>query len=429
GQGFYETVCGRNASIQSYPQWILSDEEWLTQMEILGVDKEQAAKALINRDLLLHRSTADLVKAEMVHPPRPMTLRAMCEKGAQELGCDLTRPEYAARIDRELSLIEQKNFEDYFYLVADICQWARKRMIVGPARGSSCGSLVCYLLKITTVDPIPYGLLFERFIDINRNDMPDIDIDFPEDRRAEVFDYVMQTYGRDKVARLGTVAMYQPRSALKEAAAAMDIPPWHLDPVLDAIIERSSGDSRALQATEHTLTDTEAGREFLAKYPEIMVAAQMEGHPRHSGQHAAGIVITHQPVKKYVAVDQRTGATMCDKYDAEELNLLKIDALGLTQLSIFEHALQLAGLDKDHLFKIPLDDQAAFDVLNKGQYAGVFQFMGLALQSITDQIEVNSLADIVAITALARPGPLNTGGTNRWIKARTGREPVRYVHP
>jgi len=429
GQGFYETVCGRNASVQSYPQWILSDEEWLAQMEILGVDKEQATKAMINRDLILHRSTADLVQAEMVHPPRPMTLREMCEKGAQELGCDLTRPEYAARLDRELSLIAQKGYEDYFYLVADICQWARQRMIVGPARGSSCGSLVCYLLKITTVDPIPYGLLFERFIDINRNDMPDIDIDFPEHRRAEVFDYITKTYGQDRVARLGTVAMYQPRSALKEAAAAMDIPPWHLEPVLDAIIERSSGDSRALQATEDTLNDTEAGREFLAKYPEILVAAKMEGHPRHSGQHAAGIVITHQPVKKYVAVDQRTGATMCDKYDAEELNLLKIDALGLTQLSIFEHALQLAGLDKDHLFKIPLDDQAAFDVLNKGQYAGVFQFMGLALQSITDQIEVNSLEDIVAITALARPGPLNTGGTNRWIKARTGREPVRYAHP
>lgn len=155
----------------------------------------------------------------------------------------------------------------------------------------------------------------------------------------------------------------------------------------------------------------------------------MEGHPRHSGQHAAGIVITHQPVQKYVAVDQRTGATMCDKKDAEDLNLLKIDALGLTQLSIFEHALKLAGLDRDHLFTIPLDDKASFDVLNKGQYAGIFQFMGLALQSITDQIDVNSLDDIVAITALARPGPLNTGGTNNWIKARTGREPVRYAHP
>lgn len=425
-QGFYETVAGRNASVQSYPQWILSPEEWWAS--VTGSEAEKL-EAQTNMELVLGLSTADLKPAEMVHPPRPMTLEAMCRLGAQELGCDLTRPEYAARLKRELDLIADKKFEDYFYLVSDICQWARERMIVGPARGSSCGSLVCYLLRITTVDPIPYGLIFERFIDINRSDLPDIDIDFPEHRRSEVFEYVSQKYGREKVARLGTVAMYQPKSALKEAAGAMDIPPWLLNPVMDAIIERSSGDSRALQATEDTLRDTAAGREFLAKYPEILVAAQMEGHPRHSGQHAAGIVITEQPVINYVAIDQRTGATMCDKKDAEELNLLKIDALGLTQLSIFEHALELAGLDRDHLLTIPLDDPAAFQVLNDKKYSGIFQFNGLALQSITDQIDVNSLNDIVAITALARPGPLNTGGTNHWIKVRTGRERETYPHP
>lgn len=425
-QGFYETVCGRNASTQSYPQWILSDGEW---DKAVRADELQRSLALANRESLFAASTADLVQAEMVHPVRNESLDAMCRQGAVELGCDLTRPEYAARMKRELDLIIDKKYEDYFYLVADICQWARARMIVGPARGSSCGSLVCYLLKITSVDPIPYGLIFERFVDINRTDMPDIDIDFPEHKRHEVFEYVEQKYGREKVARLGTVAMYQPRSALKESAGAMDIPPWLLNPVMDAIIERSSGDSRALQATEDTLRDTVAGRDFLDKYPEILVATKMEGHPRHSGQHAAGIVITEQPVNRYVAVDQRTGATMCDKKDAEELNLLKIDALGLTQLSIFEHALALAKLPRDHLFGIPLDDQAAFQVLNDKKYSGIFQFNGLALQLITDQVEVNHLNDIVAITALARPGPLNSGGTNHWIKVRTGRAVETYPHP
>jgi DNA polymerase III alpha subunit len=430
-QGFYETVCGRNASTQSYPQWIMGDEEWAMELRRRNdlVTPEIAAQALANRDEVLGASVAKLQMAEMVHPDRPATLEEMCREGARRLGCDITRPEYAARLDRELKLIADKQYEDYFYLVADICQWARDRMIVGPARGSSCGSLVCYLLRITTVDPIPYGLIFERFIDINRSDLPDIDIDFPEHRRHEVFEYAAAKYGRDKVARLGTVAMYQPRSALKEAAGAMDIPPWLLDPVMDSIIERSSGDSRALQATEDTLRDTEAGRDFLAKYPEILVATKMEGHPRHAGQHAAGIVITERPVHHYVAVDQRTGATMCDKKDAEELNLLKIDALGLTQLSIFEKALELAGLPRDHLFSIPLDDPAAFKVLNDKKYSGIFQFNGLALQSITDQVPVNSLNDIVAITALARPGPLNTGGTGHWIKVRTGREKETYAHP
>lgn len=427
GQGLYETIAGRNASTQSFPQWIMSDEEWARdiQQKMLGV----TAPALAMREEIFAGSTATLAQAEMVHPERKATLLAMCMEGAERLGCDLSRPEYKARLERELRLIAEKQYEDYFYLVADICQWARDRMIVGPARGSSCGSLVCYLLRITSVDPIPYGLIFERFIDINRSDLPDIDIDFPEHRRSEVFEYVAQKYGREKVARLGTVAMYQPRSALKEAAGAMDIPPWFLNPVMDAIIERSSGDSRALQATEDTLRDTAAGREFLEKYPEILIAAEMEGHPRHAGQHAAGIVITEHPVRNYVAVDQRTGATMCDKKDAEELNLLKIDALGLTQLSIFELALDLAKLPRDHLFSISLDDPAAFKVLNDGKFSGIFQFNGLSLQQITDQITVGELNDIVAITALARPGPLNTGGTNHWIKIKNGKAAETYPHP
>lgn len=429
GEGYYEIICGRNASTQSYPQWILSDDEWISYMGRQGFDGKLLARAIDNRDRVLARSVATLLPAEMVTPPRPDSLEVMCRQGAERLGCDLTREAYEARLMRELNLIKDKAFEDYFYLVADICQWARARMIVGPARGSSCGSLVCYLLGITSIDPLPYNLIFERFIDINRADLPDIDIDFPEDRRSEVFEYVAQKYGRERVARLGTVAMYQPRSALKEAAGAMDVPPWKLDKVMDAIIDRSSGDSRALQATYDTLHDTEAGRALMAEYPEILASAQMEGHPRHAGQHAAGIVITEKPVSTYVAVDHRTGATMCDKKDAEGLNLLKIDALGLTQLSVFEKALKLAGLDRDHLFTIPLDDPAAFKVLNDHRYSGIFQFNGLALQSITDQIVIESLEDIAAIGALARPGPMNTGGTKQWIAIKRGEAEPTYPHP
>ena len=429
-QGFYETVAGRNASTQSYPQWLLTAEEWKKDCARLEpIEGGTLKRAVSHTQYILDKSTATLLPGEMVHPERKTTLLKMCEKGAKELGVNLKNKVYKDRLTRELKLIEDKKFEDYFYLVSDICQWARKRMIVGPARGSSCGSLVCYLLKITSVDPIPYGLIFERFIDVNRSDLPDIDIDFPEHRRVEVFDYVSKKYGAERVARLGTVAMYQPRSALKEAAGAMKILPWHLNPVMDAIIERSSGDSRALQTTEDTLKDTAAGREFLQQYPEIMVATEMEGHPRHAGQHAAGIVITDKPVMNYVAVDQRTGATMCDKKDAEDLNLLKIDALGLTQLSIFEHALNLAKLPRDHLFSIPMDDEKAFAVLNDKKYSGIFQFNGLALQMIADQVKIESLNDIVAITALGRPGPLNSGGTNHWINVKNGKQKETYPHP
>lgn len=428
-RAFYEIVVGRNASTQTYIQYIMGDDEWERLVGYPLAGSAGAGVALANRSHIVASSTAKPIAGHLLQPERPKPLRQMCEEGAAKLGVDLTDPVYKERMDRELRLIAEKDFEDYFYIIADLCQWSRERMIVGPARGSSCGSLVCYLLEITTVDPIPYGLIFERFIDISRNDLPDIDIDFSDTKRQMAFDYMAEKYGSDHVARLGTVALYKPRSALQEAAVALDVPPWHLAPVLDSILERSGGDARALQATEDTLNDTQTGRDFLKKYPEILVATEMEGHPRHYSQHAAGIILTDKPVSAYVAVDMQKGSTHCDKKDAEELNLLKIDALGLTQLSIFEDCLVAIGKKHTFLDTIPLNDQKAFDVLNKGHFSGIFQFNGLALQSVSSQIVVEDLEDIVSITALARPGPLNTGGTKHWIKVKTGAEPVSYPHP
>ena len=161
----------------------------------------------------------------------------------------------------------------------------------------------------------------------------------------------------------------------------------------------------------------------------MAIAARMEGHPRHHSQHAAGIVIAKHPISQCVPVDHRSGATMCDKKDAEELNLLKVDALGLTQLSVFEDALELAGLKKEILDKLPMDDEAAFKVLNDGKFAGIFQFNGMALQSITKQFTVTEFNDIVQITALGRPGPLASGGAHEWIRRKNGAHAVTYPHP
>lgn len=427
-QAFYEITIGRNASLQTYPQHILSHERWATAVSAVATP-EEAAAARQATEAILSQCNATLQQGTLLTPAKPQTLREMCEDGAQRLGIDLSDPVYAERLDRELKLIDAKKFEDYFYIISDACRWARERMIVGPARGSSCGSLVCFLLEITTVDPIPYGLIFERFIDINRNDLPDIDIDFSDNKRQLVFDYIADKYGKEHVARLGTVALYKPRSALQDTCAALDIPRWKLNPVLDSIVERSSGDSRALQAIEDTLNDTDAGRDFLKEFPQVAIAGRMEGHPSHNSQHAAGIVLTEHPVREYVAVDSRTGATHCDKKDAEDLNLLKIDALGLKQLSVFEDALAMAGLPHKHLESIDLNDQKAFDILNKGHFSGIFQFNGLALQSITQQVPVTHLEDIISITALGRPGPLNTGGTHHWIQVKNGKLPVSYPHP
>lgn len=422
-QAFYEVVCGREAATQTYDQHIQTDEEWLRSVERSLPDVGLRNAALQLRNDLWNRCTAELQTATIIHPARPKSLREMCIDGAARTGCDLSDPVYAERLERELRLIAEKQFEDYFYLVAEVCQWARSRMAVGPARGSSCGSLVCYLLDITAVDPIPHGLIFERFIDVNRMDLPDIDIDFSDQHRNLVFEHLRQTYGPERVARLGAVAFYKPRSALAEAGAALSVPKWKCDAVLHALIERSSGDSRSNDALEDTLRGTPAGQDLIQEHPEILIAGRMEGHPRHYSQHAAGIVVASEPVVKFVAVDNRTGAAMCDKYDAEsKLGLLKIDALGLTQLSVIEDALESVGMTMDELERTSLDDQAAFDVLNRGEFSGIFQWNGRSLRSLTQNIKVETFNDLVAISALARPGPLATGGASQWVRRRMGRE-------
>lgn len=439
----YRIALGKRSTTQTYPLWILSDDEW---KDAVGVaNAKEKAKALSNRAKVFKLCTAKLQKATLVIPDHPMTLRRMCELGAKRFKVDLTNKIYSDRLGNELKLIKQKNFEDYFYIIADIVSWAKERMIVGPARGSSCGSLVCYLLGITTVDPIEYGLIFERFVDINRNDLPDIDIDFSDNLRKLVFDYVETKYGSERTARLGTVGMFRPRSALGAAGKSLAIPAWKIEKVLDALIFRSSGDSRALFTLEDTLKDTGPGIEFLKEFPECLAAAPLEGHPTNASQHAAGIIITQEPISTYVAVDGRTNSAMCDKKDAEDLGMLKIDMLGLTQLSVFERTLELIGVvERDentniaHLKKggqlgdffkrLPLDDKAALNILNEHKWSGIFQFNGPALQSIAKIITTTHIEDIISMTALARPGPMASGGTNHWTRRKVGTEEVTFAH-
>ncbi len=423
---FQEVLCG-GGGMQTYEQHIQTPAEWRKSIAHLDLDAGTINAALSRSSSMLGACTAKLQKATLPTPEKPATLRVMCEAGAKRIGCDLNRPEYAERLTRELDLIAAKNFDDYFYIVADVVAWAREHMIVGPARGSSCGSLVCYLLGITTIDPIPHGLIFERFVDIEREDLPDIDTDFSDQRRGLVFDYIIRKYGREHVARLGTVAMFQPRSALQSVGTALKIPRWECDAVAESLV---ATDTKASTVLAETFATTPAGQRFIKNAPAAAVACRLEGHPRHYSRHAAGIVLAGRPITDYVAVDHRTGATMCDKKDAEAgFGLLKFDALGLTQLSVFEDALEMAGLPRDHLETIPLDDPAAFDVLNKAQWAGIFQFNGQALQSITKQFKVDSLHDIISVTAVARPGPMASGGAQEWALRRNGTHAVAHRHP
>ena len=196
-------------------------------------------------------------------------------------------------------------------------------------------------------------------------------------------DHLRAKYGAEKVAHLGTVSRYKAKSTIAEVAKELGIPSWEVNDLKGAIIERSSGDSRAAFCILDTFNELDVGRAVLEKYPQMKVAADMENHARHNGVHAAGIIVTEHPVSEYCSVSGQTGAAQIDKKDAEELNLLKIDALGLRTLSVLQDVLDQVGWDRDKLINYPLQDEDAFEVLNTAKYAGIFQFEGYALQSVT----------------------------------------------
>tara|TARA_R110000765_G_scaffold159130_1_gene262861 strand:+ start:6902 stop:9697 length:2796 start_codon:yes stop_codon:yes gene_type:complete len=418
----YEVLVGRNRTDRTSPMHILDEWSW---REAVPWGTEEAVN---NTYEIAAACDVDLPTAKMVKFKTGKTLKELCLDGAKRRGITLDA-DYSVRLKRELETISSKKFEDYFFVIADMIDWAKERMLVGPGRGSSAGSLVCYLTGITDVDPIKHGLMFERFVDATRDDLPDIDIDFQDDRREMVFEYLRKKYGPEKVAHLGTVSRYKAKSVISEVGKELSIPPWELQDLKAGIIERSPGDERANKCIMDTFSTLEVGKVAVGKYPAIKVASEMEGHARHCGTHAAGILVTDSPVSEFCSVSGQTGAAQIDKIDAEKLNLLKIDALGLRTLTILQDTLDQVGWTRQDLLNCPTQDESAFRILNDGKFAGVFQFEGQALQSVARQIKVSDFEDLSAITSLARPGPLMSGGTSQYIKRRTGQEEVAAVHP
>lgn len=372
----------------------------------------------------------DFKKASMVKPETKKTLRQLCEEGAKKLDIDLSKGSvYKERLDYELDIIKKKGFESYFHCVEDFVNEAKKKMMVGPGRGSAAGSLVCFLIGITSViDPIKFDLLFERFIDLNRTDLPDIDIDFEDSKRSKVYEYLGLTYGFDRVAKLGTISYYKPRSALIDVAKVYKIPSWEIESFKNRLESRNKGDERASQILEDAFKNDEDGRRLIEKYPALALAAKMEGHPRHTSVHAAAVLITDKPICEYVAIDERSGAIQLDKDQAEDFGLLKMDCLGLKTLSILGSFLEQTGISREDLERQSLNNNEAFSVLSNKRFNGIFQFEGKALQNLTSKIRVDSIEDMIALTALARPGPLDSGSAETFIKRRNGNEPVDYIH-
>jgi DNA polymerase III alpha subunit len=366
-------------------------------------------------------------------------LRKMAVEGAKRLGLfhvdydqvpcgvEAWAEGYEERLDRELGVIAEKKFQDYFFFVAEICSWADQRMLLGPGRGSAGGSLLCYLLGITHVDPLRYGTMFDRFIDITRSDLPDIDIDFPDNRREEVFEYMKQRWGADCFARLGTLTELGGKSALNAVARAYDIP-------FDASREVGKWTEGAGQGVvikpAWIFENVEEVKPILDKYPSLTAAAVIDGHVSHHGVHASGCVVTNDPVSRYGTVD-REGILSMDMRVAEKQGFVKMDVLGLKTLSVIQETCDLVGMDPRDLRKLDFNDLEVFDtIFNKDAVTGIFQFDGNAVRGLMKGIKVDKFDDLCALTSLARPGPLVGGAAGKWVKARRGDEEARAsIHP
>ena len=421
--GLWEVICGHGASSQTYPQHIIDFEDWL-----IGLPRDCGnitLKARQNFDKITDAcESVILPQAKMVNFNSNETLREMCMAAIASRG--LETDEYRERLETELSLIEDKNFEDYFFVVADLMKWARKEMLCGPGRGSSAGSLVCFLLDITAVDPVKHGTLFFRFLDPSRPDLPDIDSDF-EDRDAAI-EYLSDKYGTAHVAKIGAPAAYQVKNSANEACKALGVPKYEIEPVLGAVIKYAGGDSRSDGALKEAFETTSKGKSFINKYPHMVVAGDMGGNPRHAGTHAGGVVITNEPISEFVAIDAKIGTAQIEKNNAETRGLVKLDILGLSILEIFHEALKLAGLPMDTLDKLTYDDQTVFDILNDGKFTGTFQFSEHTVKGLAKEVKIESFEDIATVSALGRPGPLSSGSAAQWVKRKNVVEPVNYPH-
>jgi len=355
------------------------------------------------------------------------TLKDMCEKSLGEKGLD--NETYKARLEEELQVIADKNFASYFLIVSDMVNWSKEnKIMVGPGRGSAAGSLVCYLMGITEVDPIKFDLLFFRFINPERNDFPDIDTDFMDLRRGEVKEYLRKKFKH--VASISTYTYFKDKGVIRDVARAFLIPLGEVNKALKGV------------ETFEEFESSSSTLEFRQKYPEVIkFASQLRGRIRSNGMHAAGVVVAKDDISKYVPIETRkdpsndvSGRIPVVAYDMEQtadLGLIKLDVLGLKTLSVIDDAITIIKNNKGKeiiLKDIPLDDPKVFKDLSDGFTKGVFQAEATPYTNLLMKMGVDNFEDLAASNALVRPGAMNTVGGS-YIRRKRGEEMTTYAHP
>lgn len=417
----------RQITFRDYEIHLLSDEEMHNAMEAQGIvrqDMYDNTVEIMNKveDYNI-KDYLDLLPAQYQNPDQE--LYELSLDGLKARGLDLD-PTYHARIEEELQIIKDKNFAPYFLVVRNMINWAKKEgIMVGPGRGSAAGSLVCYALGITDVDPIKHGLLFFRFINPERNDFPDIDTDIQDSRREEVKDYLVRQYRH--VASIATFLEFKGKGMIRDIARVLNIPLPDVNKVLKLVDD-----------WDDYLT-SKSTAEFREKYPEIeLYGEQLRGRIRGTGIHAAGVVTAKEPIFKYAPLETRTTpgskeripVVAVDMEEAERIGLIKIDALGLKTLSVIQDTLAIikerTGEDID-LHKINMEDANVYRMLSDGFTKGVFQCEATPYTNLLIKMVVKNFNELAASNALVRPGAMNTIGKD-YIARKHGKQNIDYKH-
>jgi DNA polymerase-3 subunit alpha len=361
-----------------------------------------------------------------VQYPKPgLELKKLAMEGLKERGLE-GKQDYIDRLDEELTIINDKNFAPYFLVVRNMLNWAKKEdIMVGPGRGSSAGSLLCYTLGITDIDPLKHGLLFFRFINPERNDFPDIDTDIQDSRRDEVKDYLVRQYRH--VASIATFLQFKDKGVVRDVARALNIPLPDVNKVLKTV------------DTWDDYCGSRNAAWFREKYPEVeLYGDQLRGRIRGTGIHAAGVVTSKDPIFKYAPLETRsvTGSdtripvVAVDMEEAEKIGLIKIDALGLKTLSVLKDTLDMIqerDKKKINLLEIDMDDKNVYQMLSDGYTKGVFQCEAAPYTNLLIKMGVKNLSELAASNALVRPGAMNTIGKD-YIARKHGRQNIDYTH-
>lgn len=380
-------------------------------------------------------------------PPQQKTpelyLRELCARGLHQRYGEAPPQAASDRLEHELGIICRMGFASYFLIVWDFVTFAREHGIPASARGSACGALVSYVLQLSDIDPLEYDLLFERFLDPNRSEAPDIDIDFCQDRREEVIAYVRQKYGEQSVAQIATFGTLAAKAAIRDVGRVLDVPRSRVDQLI-ALVPVALGITLDDALTQSSELRKEYETDPLVR-ELIDIARRLEGTNRNLGTHAAGVVIANGPLTDHVPLQRvmRKGedglksgelamTTQWVMGDLEKVGLLKIDFLGLRTLTMVEHALRLIKETRGEaiaLDALPLDDPGTYALLARGDAKGVFQFESDGIRELLKRMKPDHIRDIIASTALYRPGPLQGGMVDAYVNRKHGREKPVYQHP